>query len=124
MSETLEPTPHFPESQNSQAANDLRAAASAGAAKANEKARAIKETAVEKASLLKDVAATKATEIKQVAGEKASQAKVVAEEQFKQTKDKAQELHESTENYIKANPTKSALIALGAGFLVGLMVRR
>ena len=37
---------------------------------------------------------------------------------------KAKELHVTAEDYIRQNPTKCVLSALGLGFLIGLIVRR
>jgi ElaB/YqjD/DUF883 family membrane-anchored ribosome-binding protein len=33
-------------------------------------------------------------------------------------------LHKQTEGYVREHPLKSVLVALGAGFLVGLMTRK
>jgi ElaB/YqjD/DUF883 family membrane-anchored ribosome-binding protein len=48
----------------------------------------------------------------------------VAEGGWEETRVKAREAHADLESYIRANPTKSILIAAGIGFLVGLVVRR
>jgi ElaB/YqjD/DUF883 family membrane-anchored ribosome-binding protein len=33
-------------------------------------------------------------------------------------------LHKQTEGYVREHPLKAVLVALGAGFLVGLMTRK
>lgn len=89
-----------------QAANDLRAAA-------GEKAREFVQSAEEKASALKLAAVDKAHHFKESAAE-----------QWEDTRVKAKELHLTAEDYIRENPTKCVLSALGVGFLIGLIVRR
>ena len=89
-----------------QAANDLRAAA-------GEKAREFVHSAEEKANALKVAAVDKAQQFKENAAE-----------QWDDTRIKAREMHLSAEDYIRENPTKCVLSALGVGFLIGLIVRR
>ena len=100
-----------------QAANDLRDAAAG-------KTQQIKDTAVQKAQQFREFAGTKASDIKGTAKEKAQHFKQVASEQVSTGKVKAKEIHSETEEYIRQNPTKSVLTALGVGFLVGLIIRR
>ncbi len=117
------------------AAHDLRAAANdfaktTGEQAANVKDRAIeaanalKATAVQKAGQFKTVAVEKAEHLKAVASEKAVHAKEVAQQQWEETRVKAKEIHVTAEDYIRQNPTKAVLGALGVGFLIGLIVRR
>lgn len=123
----------------SQAASDLRFAAGEKAREfahtAEEKAAALKNRAVESAQQFRDTASERATQFKNVASEKAAAFKTVAtekavhlkesaSEQWEDTRVKAKELHITAEDYIRQNPTKCVLSALGAGFLVGLIVRR
>lgn len=112
----------------SQAANDLRAAAGEKAREivhtAESKAAVLKERAVESAQHFRDVAAEKATALRTAAAEKAHHLKETATEQWQDTRVKAKELHVTAEDYIRQNPTKCVLGALGLGFLVGLIVRR
>jgi len=118
----------------STAASDLRSAAGdfartteAQATKlkdrAVETAQAIKATATEKAEHYKNVATEKAEHYKNVASEKATQAKQTAQVQWDDTCVKAKEIHVTAEDYIRQNPTKSILGALGVGFLIGLIAR-
>lgn len=119
----------FSETPASQAAaNDLRSAAGDKAQQitkdASAKAQQLKQGAVEKAQQFREFAGTKAHDIKENAGVKAQQFKQVAGEQVQQGRVKAREAHATAEEYIRQNPTKSVLTALGAGFVLGLIIRR
>ncbi len=138
--DSLDPESGFTKTQSiAQAANDLRVAAGDKAREfahtAEEKAAALKEraisgaqqirdTATERAAQLKSVATDKATAFKSVATDKAQHLRESATEQWQDTRVKAKEFHVTAEDYIRQNPTKSVLTALGAGFLIGLIVRR
>lgn len=137
---SLDPEAGFTQTPSvSQAANDLRAAAGEKAREfvhtAEEKAAVLKdravetaqhlrETATERASQFKAAASEKATAFKAAAADKAHHFKETATEQWEDTRVRAKELHVTTEDYIRQNPTKCVLGALGAGFLIGLIVRR
>lgn len=137
---SLDPEAGFTQTPSvAQAANDLRAAAGEKARElvhtAEEKAAALKdravetaqhfrETATERATQFKAAATEKATAFKSAAADKAHHLKETATEQWQDTRVKAKELHVTAEDYIRQNPTKSVLGALGAGFLIGLIVRR
>jgi ElaB/YqjD/DUF883 family membrane-anchored ribosome-binding protein len=111
-----------------QAANDLRNAAGEKAREfvhvAEEKAAALKDRALESALHLRETASEKAIAFKGAAADRAQQFKETATEQWEDTRVKAKELHLNAEDYIRQNPTKCVLGALGAGFLIGLIVRR
>jgi ElaB/YqjD/DUF883 family membrane-anchored ribosome-binding protein len=111
-----------------QAANELRAAAGEKARElvhtAEEKAAALKERALESANQFRETAAEKAAAFKSAATDKAVHLKESATEQWQDTRVKAKEFHVTAEDYIRQNPTKCVLSALGAGFLIGLIVRR
>lgn len=122
-----------------QAANDLRVAAgekareiahNVGAQASTLKDRAIesaqhfREVATEKVGQLKATAAEKAGEIKQSATERAQRLQDTAAEQWRDTRVMTKELHITAEDYIRQNPTKCVLGALGLGVLIGLIVRR
>lgn len=118
----------------SDAASDLRAAAGdfasttgAQAAKLKDRAvdaaQALKANATEKAEHYKAVATEKADHYKAVATEKAQKAKETAQHQWDETRVKAKEIHVTAEDYIRQNPTKAVLGALGVGFLIGLIAR-
>ena len=100
-----------------QAANDLRAAA-------GERAREFVHTAESRAAALKERAIESAQQLRQTAAEKSQHFRESATEHWQETRVKAQELHSSAEDYIRQNPTKCVLGALGVGFLIGLITRR
>lgn len=106
------------------AANDLRSAASDFAKTTGEQATHVKDRALDTANALKASAVQKAEEFKTVASEKVSHAKEVAQQQWDETRVRAKEIHVTAEDYIRQNPTKAVLGALGVGFLIGLIVRR
>jgi len=138
--DSLDPEAGFTQTPSvAQAANDLRAAAGEKARDfvhtAGEKAATLKDRAVESAQQFRDTASEKATQFKAVASEKATAFKSAASdkathlkdsatEQWQDTRVKAKELHITAEDYIRQNPTKCVLGALGAGFLIGLIARR
>lgn len=126
----------FSESPASQAAaKDLRSAAGNVAHAAGDKAKQIaqdatakaqqlKQTAVDKAQQFREFAGTKAHDIKETAGAKAQQLRQAAGEQMQHGRVKAREAHADAEEYIRQNPTKAVLTALGVGFVLGIIVRR
>jgi len=127
--ESLDPEAGFTKSPSiSQAANDLRAAAGEKAKEfvhtAETKASFFKERATESAQQFREVATEKAAALKTAAAERAQHLKETATEQWQDTRVKAKELHVTAEDYIRENPTKCVLSALGVGFLIGLIVRR
>ncbi len=73
----------------------------------------LKADAVEKAQNFRSYAGEKAAAIRQEAGVK-----------IKQGAEKAKELHVSAEDYVKENPTKAVLGAVGVGVIIGLILRR
>ena len=126
---SLDPEAGFTQTPSvAQAANDLRAAAGEKAREfvqtAEVKASALKEKAVETAQHLRETATERADQFKASATEKAQHLKESANEQWHDTRVKAKEMHVTAEDYIRENPTKCVLSALGVGFLIGLIVRR
>lgn len=83
-----------------------------------------REFAASKVSQIRRVAGVQATQIRNYAAEKASIVRQKASEGWDETRDKAKQLHESGEEYVKAHPTKSVLIALGVGMVLGCLLRR
>lgn len=138
--DSLDPEAGFTQTPSvAQAANDLRAAAGEAAREfvhtAGEKAATLKDRAVESAQHFRDTASEKATQFKAAATEKAAafksaaadkaaHFKETASEQWQDTRVKAKELHVTAEDYVRQNPTKCVLGALGVGFLIGLIARR
>lgn len=114
----LDPQAGFTETPSiGQAANELRAAA-------GEKARELVHTAESKAAMLKERAVESAQQFRDTATQKANALKASATEQWQDTRVRARELHVTAEDYIRQNPTKCVVSALGLGFLIGLIVRR
>ncbi len=127
--ENLDPRTVHPSTPSiAQAANDLRVAAGEKAREfvhtAETKAAAMKERAVESAQQLREGATEKASALKSAASEKAHHFKESATEQWQDTRYKAKELQVTAEDYIRQNPTKCVISALGLGFVIGLIVRR
>lgn len=116
MDETLANTPDNSEKVR-QAADELRSAAS-------EKTQQFKQNAVNKAQQFREFAGTKTTDMKNTARVTAKQLKDVANGQMQTSKERAKKIHTETEDYIRQNPTKSVITALGVGFLVGLIIRK
>lgn len=124
------------------AKNDLKAAATLAGNAVVEAADVVKEQATQarqvaagrfqqarefaavKVSQLRQSAGQQASQLRQYAAEKALAVRQKAEVGWDVTSDKAKQLHKSGEEYVKANPTKSVLIALGVGFLLGALIRR
>jgi ElaB/YqjD/DUF883 family membrane-anchored ribosome-binding protein len=126
---SLDPEAGFTTSPSiAQAANDLRTAAGEKAREfvhtAESKASELKERAVESAQQFRETAAEKAAALRSVATDKAAHIKETATEQWQDTRVKAKELQVTAEDYIRQNPTKCVISALGLGFLIGLIVRR
>lgn len=92
--------------------------------KAKVKSGEIKDRASESAKHLREIAGEKATALKDNASVQAKHLRETACEQWDETFVKAKEFHITAEDYIRQNPTKCVLGALGAGFLIGLLVRR
>jgi len=92
--------------------------------KAKEKSCELKDRASESARHLREVAGEKASEFKKQADVHAKQFRETACEQWDETRVKAKEIQISAEDYIRQNPTKCVLSAVGIGFLIGLLVRR
>lgn len=107
----------------SDAVSELRHAAGDFAAATGAEATKIKDRAFDAAQSLKATATEKADHYKAVATEKVQHAKESAQHQWEETRVKAKEIHVTAEDYIRQNPTKAVLGALGVGFLIGLIAR-
>ena len=107
----------------SDAVSELRHAAGDFAAATGAEAARLTERAVETASSLKATATEKADHYRAVATDKVQHARVTAQHQWEETRVKAKEIHVTAEDYIRQNPTKAVLGALGIGFLIGLIAR-
>lgn len=73
---------------------------------------------------LRTAAEAKAAELRKVAEGKATELRGQAEKAYEDVSQRARTLREDGEHYVKENPTRAVLAALGFGFLVGLIFRR
>ena len=83
-----------------------------------------KSHAVHAAEDLKAAAEAKAHELRTVAEAKAHEFRGKAEHAFDEAKVKARTFREDGEQYIRENPTRAVLSALGIGFVLGIIFRR
>jgi ElaB/YqjD/DUF883 family membrane-anchored ribosome-binding protein len=91
---------------------------------AEDKVRDAVQIAREKSVEIRERATSSAKHLRETAGTQAKQLCETATEQWDHTRVKAKEIQVTAEDYIRQNPTKCVLGALGAGFLIGLLVRR
>ncbi len=110
------PTPLTPPDYTgvSQAANDLR----------SHSADSVSDFAATQPQTVKAAAVEKAQNFRAYAGEKAASLKGEATVKLKQGAEKAKELHANAEDYVRENPTKAVLSAVGVGVIIGLIMRR
>jgi len=73
---------------------------------------------------LKAAAGSVAGEWKSAAGTVAEEYRDRAEQVWGDARDRVRTLQEDTEQYVRENPTKAVLTALGIGFVLGLIFRR
>ena len=99
-----------------QAAEELKAAAGM-------KAEELRESAKEKASKLRGKAESTAQNIKHTASENVNQFRDYADENWTDVKIRFDDYKEEGERYVRQNPTKSILIAIGLGFIIGRILR-
>lgn len=90
----------------SKAAEDLRAAAEA------------------KAHELRVAAEAKAHELRATAEAKAAEWRGKAEHAYSEAQDRAKNWRDDGERYVRDNPSRAVMTALGVGFLLGLIFRR
>lgn len=83
-----------------------------------------RELAVTRFQQARAFAAAKVNQIRKAATEQAGTIRDYAQEKGEIIRDKAKKFHEAGEEYVKEKPTRSVLIALGVGLLVGLLIRR
>lgn len=98
--------------------------AKAAASELKSAADVLKQAATEKAGELKTAATAKAQEIKETASAKAAEYRDLASEKWSQAREKSRTFQDDGEEYIRANPTRSVLTALAAGFVLGLALRK
>jgi ElaB/YqjD/DUF883 family membrane-anchored ribosome-binding protein len=83
-----------------------------------------KTHAIHAAEDLKAAAEAKAKELRAVAEAKAQEYRGKAEHAYGEARVKARTLRDDSEQYIRENPTRAVLSALGIGFVLGLIFRR
>ncbi|MEZ5301364.1 MAG: hypothetical protein R3F11_12030 [Verrucomicrobiales bacterium] len=86
--------------------------------------QASKEHAQQAAQELRSAAEHKVQQLRGSAEQKAEQFRDYAETTWQDAKLKANDLLEEGEKYVRENPTRSILTAVGVGFVLGLIFRR
>ena len=107
-----------------QATDDLKSAASAKVNDLKGKAGDIKDAANAKYEDLKATASAKADEYRSAASAKAEELRGQAEAAWGDAKVRARTFQEDGEEYVRHNPTRAVLMGLGAGFILGLVLRK
>ena len=88
------------------------------------KLEAGKAHAKQAAQELRGAAEEKAAELRNVAEAKASEYREKAEQAYEQARTRARSLQEEGEAYVRENPLRGVLTALGVGFVLGALFRR
>jgi ElaB/YqjD/DUF883 family membrane-anchored ribosome-binding protein len=83
-----------------------------------------KEHVAHAAEDLRAAAGAKAQELRSAAETKAGEIRSRAEQTYGEYRAKYRTLREDGEQYVRDNPTKAVLTALGIGFVAGLLFRR
>ena len=82
------------------------------------------EAASAKVENIHQAAGQKADELRGAAQDKAQELRGVAQSAWSDTKSQAKSWQAEGEAYVRDNPTKAVLIALGVGVLLGLLFRK
>lgn len=80
--------------------------------------------ASEAAQEFKDAAAAKLSDLRGTLNERAGEYREKANQVWSDTTGRARTLSEDSEEYIRENPLQAVGIALAAGFVLGLVIRR
>ncbi len=99
-----------------QAAEELKAAAS-------QKADELKGSAMAQAARLKDKAEETAQNFTENARDNVNQFRDYADENWSDVKVRIDDYKEEGERYVRQNPTKAILMAVGLGFIIGRILR-
>ena len=83
-----------------------------------------KSHAKQAAEDLRSAAEIKAQELRQAAEIKAQELRGRAETAYSDARTRAMSMREEGEQYVRENPMKAVLTALGVGFLVGIIFRK
>jgi ElaB/YqjD/DUF883 family membrane-anchored ribosome-binding protein len=86
--------------------------------------RSVKTSTLRAAEELKAAAEQTAKDWARAADATAEDLRHKAELALKTTRMRLKSLHDESETYIREHPLKSVLVALGAGFLAGILIRR
>jgi ElaB/YqjD/DUF883 family membrane-anchored ribosome-binding protein len=86
--------------------------------------RSMKTSTLRAAEELRSAAEQKAKDWARAADATADELREKAEIAFKNTQVRLKTLHEESEVYVRDHPLKAVLMALGAGFLAGVLIRR
>jgi len=73
---------------------------------------------------LRAAAEAKAAELRATAEGKVNELRGRAEHAYSEARDRAQTLRGESEQWIRENPTRAVLTAIGVGFILGLMFRK
>lgn len=84
----------------------------------------LKEAASAKVEDIRQAAGQKADELRSAAQGKAQELRGTAESAWSEFRSKAKNWQAEGEAYVRDNPIKAVLIALGLGLLLGLLLRR
>jgi ElaB/YqjD/DUF883 family membrane-anchored ribosome-binding protein len=84
----------------------------------------IKEAMSTKAEDIRQAAARKTNELREAAQDKAQELGGAAESAWADARSQAKTWQAKGEVYVRDNPTKAVFIALGAGFVLGLLLRK
>jgi ElaB/YqjD/DUF883 family membrane-anchored ribosome-binding protein len=87
-------------------------------------ARDIKEAVSAKVEDIRQAAAQKTNELREAAQGKAQEFGGAAESAWADARSQAKNWQAEGEAYVRDNPTKAVFIALGAGFVLGLLLRK
>jgi ElaB/YqjD/DUF883 family membrane-anchored ribosome-binding protein len=96
----------------------------AGKTHAKQAAEELRAAAEEKAAQFRAAAEAKAAEFRATAGTKVQEYRTKAEETYEQARTRAHSLRDEGEAYVRENPLRGVLAALGVGFMLGLLFRR
>jgi len=91
---------------------------------AAERGQHLRESVATQADGLKAVAGEKVGEFKKVASKQSAQVKDTTNVQIEATREKLEVKKKEIEAYIEENPKRAAIIALGTGLVLGLILRR
>lgn len=94
------------------------------ATQAGEKLHSGEEHATNAVQDLRAAATAKAAELRGVAEEKVQEIRGRAEKAYTDARSQAESLRGENEQWVRDNPTRAILTALGAGFVLGLVFRR